>query len=501
MFCSTRVAQLLVVVALLLAAPPPVAAQRAPATLPNVLLVIIDDLGWADIAPNNPGTFYETPAFASFAETAVNFTRGYAASPVCSPTRVSIMSGVSPARDRATEWFWDQPARSARFLSADRINFLPNDRLTIAEVLRPLGYQTLFVGKWHLGGVARHLPQNRGFDKNIAGSFRGGPGDNGYFAPYNIGLDGPEGEHLPARLTDETITWLRERDQERPFFATLSYYSVHTPLEGRPDLIEKYEARARELGWSEDDRFATEEQVWPVDRERLVRVKQDHAVYGAMVEAMDEQFGRLLGALEELGVADDTIVFVVSDNGGLSTAEGSPTANLPLRGGKGWLYEGGIRVPFLFRWPGVTPAGANITDSVHTSDILPTILDAIGADPVELDPRLTALEGRSMRAAVAGRDAGRPLYFHYPHYSNQGGFPGGVMIAGPWKYILRYEDGRGQLFNLDADIGERSDLAGDQPRLASRMRAALKGWLLEQDAAVLTERGDSGRPWRLRSDD
>lgn len=501
MIPSSIVARLLVVLALLVAVASPVAGQDERVAPPNVLLVIVDDLGWADVSPNNPGTFYETPAFEAFARTAVNFTRGYAASPVCSPARVSIMSGVSPARDRATEWFWDQPARNARFFSADRINFLPNHRPTIAELLRPLGYQTLFVGKWHLGDVARHLPQNRGFDKNIAGSGRGGPGKDGYFAPYNIDLDGPEGEHLPARLTDETIAWLRERDRDRPFFATLSYYSVHTPLEGRPDLIEKYEARARGLGWSEDDRFEREEQVWPVDRERLVRVKQDHAVYGAMVEAMDEQLGRVLAAIEELGVADDTIVCVVSDHGGLSTAEGSPTANLPLRGGKGWLYEGGIRVPFMLRWPGVTAAGAEIAEPVHTSDILPTILDAIGADPEALDPRLAALEGRSMRAAVRGEGTGRALFFHYPHYSNQGGFPGGAMIAGPWKYILRYEDGRGQLFNLDADLGERNDLAGEQPRIAARMREAMKGWLLDHDAAVLTERGNSGRPWRLRGDE
>ncbi len=477
------------------------AAERDAPASPNVLLVIIDDLGWADISPNNPGSFYDTPALEAFGRTAVNFTRGYAAAPVCSPTRVSILSGVSPARDRATEWFWDQPARNARYLSADRINYLPNDRLTIAEVLRPLGYQTLFVGKWHLGDVGRHLPQNRGFDENVGGSGRGGPGKDGYFAPYNIGLEGPEGEHLPARLTDETIAWIRERDAERPFFATLSYYSVHTPLEGRADLAEKYETRSSELGWSDDDRFEPEEQVWPVDRERLVRVKQDHAVYAAMVEAMDEQVGRLLVAIEDLGVADDTIVFVVSDNGGLSTAEGSPTSNLPLRGGKGWLYEGGIRVPFMMRWPGVTPVGAEVAEPVHTSDILPTILDAVGADPLELDPQLSALEGRSMRGVVTGEPARRPLFFHYPHYSNQGGFPGGVMIAGPWKYILRYEDGRGQLFNLDDDIGERTDLAEAEPRLAARMRAALKAWLIEQDAAVLSERGESGRPWRLRGEE
>ncbi|MEM1185265.1 MAG: sulfatase [Planctomycetota bacterium] len=460
----------------------------------NVLLIVVDDYGWADMSPNNPDIWYETPQLAAFAKTAANFERGYA-SPVCSPSRVSIMAGVNPVLDGATEWFWNQPGRSARYYSADRINFLPNHRRTIAEYLRDAGYQTLFVGKWHLGGAGRHLPQARGYDTNVAGARFGSPGRGGFFAPYSefIGLEAPEGEHLPRRLTDETIAWLSSRDQSRPFFATLSYYSVHTPLQGREDLVAKYTERRDAMGLTDEDRFEPIEQVWPSGAPRRVRVEQDHAVYAAMVEAMDEHIGRLLGAIDDLGLAENTLVIFVSDNGGLSTAEGSPTSNLPLRGGKGWLYEGGIRVPFMVRWPGVSQAGSTITTPMHTSDILPSILDAAEVPP----PPDAQHEGRSMRAGLQGRATDRRLFFHYPHYANQGGFPGGVVIDGRYKYVLRYEDGRGHLYDIENDKAEQHDIEASEPAIASELRTALVDWLTANGAHMLSPKRAGDRPWTL----
>ncbi|MEM7756247.1 MAG: sulfatase [Planctomycetota bacterium] len=463
----------------------------------NVLLIIVDDYGWADVGVNNPETFYETPRLDAFAASGANLARGYAGAPVCSPTRVSIMSGVNPVLDGATEWFWDRPARSMRYWSADRINFLPLHRTTIAEVLRDEGYQTLWVGKWHLGGSDRHLPQSRGFDKNVAGGAFGNPGwKTGFFAPYAewMNLEAPEGEHLPVRLTDETIGWLRDRDQTRPFFATLSYYSVHTPLDGRPDLVQKYEARRDALGLTDEERFGREEQIWPGQPARRVRVAQDHAVYAAMVEAMDEQIGRLLDAVDEMGLADDTLVMFVSDNGGLSTAEGAPTANTPLRAGKGWLYEGGIRVPFMVRWPGVTTPGQVVESAMHTSDIFPTILDAVGADTDQ--PRLAELEGRSMRADLTGTGTTRPLFFHYPHYGNQGGYPGAAVLLDRFKYVLRYEDGQSALYDIESDPSEVDNIVEANPALAESMHALLVDWLGEHGARFLGPRTPDDLPWR-----
>lgn len=460
----------------------------------NVLLIIVDDLGWADVSPNHPRTFYETPALAAFAASATNYTRAYSASPVCSPSRVSLMTGVNPAADAATEWFSDRSGRSERFYSADRINYLPNHRRTIAEVLKDAGYQTFFAGKWHLGDEPRHRPEARGFDVNISGSGVGGPGKGGYFAPYDpaLGLEGPEGEHLPERLTSDTIAWLRGRDPTRPFLAVLSHYSVHAPLEGRPDLVEKYTARSEALGHAEEDRFVEVEQVWPVPALRRERVKQDHAVYAAMVEAMDEQVGRLLAAIDDLGVAERTVVIFVSDNGGLSTAEGSPTANTPLRGGKGWLYEGGIRVPLMVRWPGVSRPGAVVETPVHGNDVFATMIDAAGLDDVDS----LSGDGTSLRDVMACTTPTRPLLFHYPHYSNQGGFPGGAIVRGADKFVLRYEDGRGELYDLASDPSESHDLSAERPELAGALRVELLAWLREQRARLLQPRTADDRPWR-----
>jgi arylsulfatase A-like enzyme len=454
---------------------------------PNVLVFIVDDLGYMDIGANNPNCFYDTPNIDRLAKSGMRFTDGYAANPVCSPTRYSLMTGKYPTRVRATNFFSGK--RSGRFNPAPLIDHMPLEEITLAQALKAQGYATFFAGKWHLGESEEYYPQHRGFDVNIGGWKKGGPyTGNKYFAPFEnpqMEVESPEGEHLPARLARETAQFI-EAHKDQPFFAYLSFYSVHTPLMGRPDLVEKYKAKAAEFTGPQ---FAEEEQVFG-DQARKVRILQNHAVYAAMVEAMDEAVGAVLAQLETSGVADHTVVIFTSDNGGLATAEGLPTSNLPLRGGKGWVYEGGIREPWIIRYPGVTQAGSVSDERICSIDLYPTVVGAAGVtvkheiDGVDLKP---ALKGQPLES--------RPLYWHYPHYSNQGGIPGGAIREGDFKLIERYEDGRVELYNLSEDVGERHDLAAEQPERVEQMRRKLHAWYTSVDACFLCEK-DGNTPWR-----
>ncbi len=470
------------------------AAVPAMAERPNFLFILVDDLGYMDVGAYNPDCFYETPNIDRLAAEGMKFTDGYVANPVCSPTRYSIMTGKYPSRVDATDWFTGK--REGRFRPAPLYDRMPLEEVTLAEALREHRYATFYAGKWHLGPTEEYWPENRGFDINKGGWSRGGPyGPGRYFTPYgNPRLeDGPEGEHLPDRLATETIRFI-EAHRDRPFLAYLSFYSVHTPLVGRPDLVEKYQQKAERLGLLDKEQFADEEQVWPVDQPRRVRVVQSHAVYAAMVEAMDEAVGKVLAKLDELGLDENTVVFFTSDNGGLSTSEGSPTSNLPLRGGKGWLYEGGIREPYLVKWPGVTRPGSTSDVPVTSTDYYPTMLEMAGLparpeqhkDGVSLVPILKG-EGDLPREA---------LYWHYPHYSNQGGFPGGAVRMGNYKLIERFEDGRVHLYNLADDLGERDDLAEQLPGKVRTMRQRLHAWYAEVDAKFLEPKPDGPAPWR-----
>ncbi len=458
----------------------------------NFVFLLIDDFGWMDIGANNPHCFYETPNIDRLARSGMNFTNGYAANPVCSPTRYSIMTGKYPSRVDATNFFSGK--RSGLFNPAELNSLMPLSEVTLAEALREHGYKTAFAGKWHLGPDEQYWPENQGFDANIGGWAAGSP-RGGYFAPFEnprLG-DYPKGSHLPRVLTDELLA-IMDQYKGKPFLLYLAYYSVHTPLQGRDDLIAKYQTKRDKLLAEGETEFAPEEQVWPGGKERRARIRQCHAVYGAMVEAMDEQVGRVLNKLDELGIDDNTAVILMSDNGGLSTSEGSPTSNLPLRGGKGWLYEGGIREPFLIRWPGVTKPGSRCDVPVVSTDFYPTILEMAGV-PAKNDQHL---DGVSLVPLLKGRkgidrDA---IYWHYPHYSNQGGFPGGAVRMGNWKLIERFEDGRVHLYNLEQDIGERKDLASEHPQRVSQMRGKLHAWYKQVDAKFLRPKGDSQSPWR-----
>ncbi|MEP2776214.1 MAG: sulfatase [Luteolibacter sp.] len=476
---------LLLPAAILIAAFGSASAEKAKPT--NVVVFLVDDLGYMDIGANNPDCFYETPNIDAFAKSGVRFTDGYAANPVCSPTRYSLMTGKYPTRAGATNFFSGD--RSGKFLPAPLNDEMPLDEITIAQAMKGKGYATFFAGKWHLGKGDEFLPQNRGFDINIGGGHNGGPyGGGKYFSPFKNPQmeESPPGDHLPDRLARETSSFI-EANKDKPFFAYLSFYSVHTPLMGRPDLVEKYKKKAAEISGAE---FADEEQVYGKAK-RKVRILQKHAVYAAMVEAMDEAVGKVLRQLEESGVADHTLVIFTSDNGGLSTSEGSPTSNLPLRGGKGWAYEGGIREPWIIRQPGVTMPGTVSDAQICSIDLFPTVAAAAGAtieheiDGVDLRP---ALEGGSLER--------RSLFWHYPHYSNQGGIPAGAIREGDYKLVERYEDGTVHLYNLKDDIGEQNDLAAEQPERVSEMRGRLHDWYKDVDAKFLRAKKDGPEPWK-----
>ena len=289
-------------------------AVAAPKKPLNFVVFLVDDLGYMDVGANNPDCFYDTPNIDGFAKTAMRFTDGYAANPVCSPTRFSLLTGRYPTRVGATNFF--SGTQSGKFDPAPLNDEMPMDEVTLADALKSKGYATFFAGKWHLGHDESNYPQARGFDINIGGFNMGGPyTGNKYFAPFKnpqIKVESPDGEHLPARLARETAGFI-ETNKDKPFLAYLSFYSVHTPLMGRPDLVAKYEEKAKSVKGKE---FGTEEQVIG-KKARKLRILQNHPVYAAMVEAMDEAVGRVLKQLDDSGVADDTVVIFTSDNGGL----------------------------------------------------------------------------------------------------------------------------------------------------------------------------------------
>ena len=455
---------------------------------PNIVFFLVDDLGYMDIEPNNPETFYQTPNLVRLAKSGMRFTDAYAANPVCSPTRYSIMTGKYPTRIGATNWFSGR--RMGRFANAPLHDVMPLSELTVAEALQEAGYRTAFLGKWHLGSAPEFWPEHQGFEINIGGHGKGSP-PGGYFAPYKNPrmTSGPDGEYLTDRLASEAAKILT-RFRRDPFLLFLSFHSVHTPLQAPGELVEKYRSKAKGMRGHE---FADEEQVWPTDVKRRVRILQKHAVYAAMVEKMDSAVGTVLDQLEALGLSGNTVVFFMSDNGGLSTSEGSPTSNLPYRGGKGWVYEGGIREPCLLRWPGVTPPGSTCATPVTSTDFYPTILEmaGIGLKPAQ------HLDGLSLVPLLKGGQTldRRALFWHYPHYSNQGGFPGGAVRMGDWKLIERYEDGRLHLYHLKQDPGERQDLAASEPERVDAMRSRLHDWYWETGARFLRPRKGGATPW------
>ncbi|MDP3073905.1 MAG: sulfatase [Opitutaceae bacterium] len=447
----------------------PAALCAATPRPPNIVFLFADDLGWSDLGAYG-STFYETPHLDRLAKEGARFTSAYAACPVCSPTRASVITGKYPQRTGITDYIGapQPPAwkRNTRLLPAPYTTELALAETTLAEALKPAGYATFFAGKWHLGPKG-HWPEDQGFDVNLGGNDKGGPyGGDKYFSPYgNPSIpDGPKGEHLPDRLAREAAAFIA-KNKAQPFLVYLPFYDVHTPLMARADLRAKYEEKRRRLAPTTQ---------WGREGERDVRLTQNHAVYAGMVEAMDQAVGTILQALRDHDLERDTLVVFTSDNGGLSTSEGWPTSNLPLRGGKGWLYEGGVREPLIVRWAGRIAAGQVIDTPVSSPDFFPTFLAAAGVKPaadlppdgVNLLPLLTA-------RAVA---PDRALFWHYPHYGNQGGAPGAAVRRGDWKLIEWFEEGALELYNLRTDPGEQKNLAAAEPARVQALRAELQAW-------------------------
>lgn len=448
----------------------------------NVLFILADDLGWRDLS-NEGSKFYESPHIDRIANEGMKFTQGYATCQVCSPSRASIMTGKYPARLNMTEWIgagmgtgWK---RNTKLLPAIYNHNLAQTETTMAEAFQEAGYRTFFAGKWHLGREGSH-PEDHGFEFNVGGHHRGSP-PGGFFSPYNNPKmkDGPKGELLPKRLGRETAQFI-ESHKDEPFFAYLSFYSVHSPIQTTEALWKKYREKASKLE-KPKNRFL-------VDRTTPVRQVQDHPVYAGMVESMDDGVGIVLAALDRLDLTDRTIIVFTSDNGGVSAGDGKATSNLPLRGGKGRQWEGGIREPYYIRWPG----GKNGTCDVPATgtDFYPTLLELCGL-PAKTDQHV---DGRSLVPLLKGETdtpavkqlSERALFWHYPHYSNQGGDPSSIIRQGDWKLISYHEDNSLELYNVKQDVGEQNDVASQNPEIVGRLKTELDRWLQETEARMPT---------------
>ncbi len=435
---------------------------------PNVVFILADDLGLHDLSIEG-STFYQTPNIDALARGGMRFTQGYATCRVCSPSRASIQTGKFTARHGVTQWIGAASGtnwkRNDRVLPADYLHALPAADVTLAEAMKEGGYKTFFAGKWHLGGEGS-LPTDHGFDINIGGHHAGSP-PGGYFSPLKNPKmkDGPAGESLTLRLARETSDFIKA-NQDKPFFAMLSFYTVHGPLQTSPDRWSKYQRIASE-------RPAVAER-FKVDRTLPVRQIQDNPVYAGMIETMDEAVGHVMQTLSQTGLAENTIVIFTSDNGGVSSGDGYSTSNLPLRGGKGRQWEGGIREPFYIRFPAGIKPDTTCAVPVTGADFYPTIMELCGLSP-KPDQHV---DGVSLVPLVEGNSIDpRPLYWHYPHYDNQGGEPSSLYRDGDWKLIHYYEDDRNELYNLAADPGETSDLSLTHSVRTHEMANQLDKWL------------------------
>lgn len=465
-------------------------AQTA-ARQPNIILIVADDLGWADLGCYG-SSFYETPNLDQLARTGVRFTNGYASAPVCSPTRAALLTGKYPVKTDVTDWIKgrQESGRGAVYekLVAQPFNhFLPLGEATIAQAALKAKYKTFIAGKWHLGEEEKNWPEAYGFQINKGGFSKGSPAGykndstGGFFTPYNNPRlsDGPRGEYLTNRLTSECMAFMEE-NRNAPFFLMYSLYAVHNPLQAPAGLIKKYQAKRKTLQIPDSARFRKDEPWMTREKGWKQRLVQDHPVYAAMIENMDENIGRLVNKIESLGLTENTIIVFTSDNGGLSTAEGSPTVNGALRAGKGWLYEGGIRVPLIIKWPGVIKAGQVSELPVSSVDIFPTLYRAMYKKPLPG----SGFDGEDIVGLlVKNRKAlSRPMFWHYPHYSNQGGRPGAAMIRDGFKLMLNYEDNSIELYDLKNDGGERNNIALAHPEKAGMMKRVLYQWLKNNKA-------------------
>ena len=457
-------------------------AQAAPPDTsgrpPNVVFILIDDLGWADLGCYG-STFHETPNLDRLAANGVRFTQAYAASPLCSPTRAAILTGKHPARLHLTTYLPGRADNPSQKLLHPKIRqHLPLEETTLAEALKVEGYRCGHVGKWHLGGKG-FLPEDQGFDLNVGGTAGGSPPGPGGFFGFQIPTlrSNQKDEYLTDRLTAEAERFI-EDNRDRPFFLYLCHFAVHIPLQGKADLVRKYEAKSKP--------------------ERGLGAGQNNPVYAAMLQSVDDSVGRIVARLQDLGLSDNTLVVFTSDNGGLSIKEGPltpATSNAPLRGAKGQLFEGGIRVPLIVSMPGRIPPGRVCDVPVTSADFFLTFSYFCGANP----PADAPIDGVDILPLLTGtldrldRDT---LFWHLPHYSNQGGVPSGAVRQGNFKLIEFYEDNRLELYNLADDLGENRDLSRDLPDRRNAMHRLLKQWRQSVDAQMPTPNPDYDPDWK-----
>ena len=441
-------------------------------TPPNILLIVVDDLGYSDLHCYG-NELVETPNIDRLASEGVRFTSAYASCTVCSPTRASLMTGRNPVAVNITDWipgnqgYRKGPRAHEKFIVPRFNQHLPLEEITIAEKLAEAGYSTASIGKWHLGGKG-FLPTNQGFDLNVAGYHKGRPPS--YYYPYRsehrkdtitpLELTG-DSLYLTDRLTNEAIHFMG-MNSEKPFFLYLPFYSVHTPLEGRPDLVEKYEIR---LADHQNDSIR----------------RNPHFL--AMTEAVDENVGRIMQFLEEKEMDENTVVIFTSDNGGLLLRNGNfirASWNHPLREGKGTLYEGGLRIPAMVRWPGTIGSGRISEEIIISTDIYPTVAALAGVS-INHEIEGNSLLPHLVRSESLDRET---LYWHYPHYHI--GMPGGAVRDGDFKLIEYYETGEIELYNLQDDIGESHNLTSELPERAEEMRQLLHDWREKNQAQMPT---------------
>lgn len=472
--------ELIILLALLLNTSSLIGKAQRKNDKPNIVFILVDDLGWADLGYNG-SLYHETPNIDKLASEGMVFTDAYAACPVCSPSRAAIMSGKYPARLNLTDYIpgnrhWG-PHKDQKLASYPFKLQLDLEEYTIAEALKSAGYKTMFAGKWHAGEEEKYYPQFQGFDINIGGNKTGHPA-GGYFSPYkNPQLtDGYEGEYLTDRLADELINFMKQ-NKENPFFAYLSFYTVHLPMQGKPEKVKKYQDKLASMNYS-GEAFSKEGKTW-------YKNHQNRPHYAAMVESMDENVGRVLQSLKELGIDKNTIVVFTSDNGGMSTSNQTgniPTSNWPLRAGKGYLYEGGIREPLIISWPGKVKAGSVCSTPVTGTDYYPTLLDLAGLDLLPAQHQ----DGISLKPLLEEKIMEeRPVFWHYPHYSGGlGGRPSGAVRLGGYKLIEFYEDMHVELYDVKNDISEENDLSEKYPDKTKELKALLYSWRTEVNAQM-----------------
>lgn len=446
---------------------------------PNIVFILADDYGWNDLSCMG-SKYYETPNIDRLANSGIRFTNAYATCQVSSPSRASIMTGKYTPRHGITNFIgaksgeeWRTMNRYNKLLSAEYAQNLSTAEYTLPECLRDNGYATFIAGKWHLGDKGSR-PEDHGFRIN-KGGWRAGVPRGGYFVPYNNPKlkDGPVGENLSMRLSNETVNFIRRHQKEhkeQPFFAYLSFYAVHAPIQTTQNYWSYFRDKAEKIG--------VKERGFIIDRTLPVRQCQDNPVYAGLIKQMDDAVGIVLDALEDMELIDNTLIIFTSDNGGVTSGDAYSSSLLPLRGGKGRQWEGGIRVPLLIQYPNCQP-GTICNTPVIGTDFYPTILDFA---KLSLHPEQHK-DGISLLSIIDTKKMEeRPLFWHYPHYGNQGGEPCSMIRKGDWKLIYYHEDSRCELYNLAIDISESEYLNAQYPQKVEELKTLLETWLIDVDA-------------------